>query len=73
MIINKASYERGFMHGKVYKTSSIEIGKDGKSGENKGFQFQMKSEKSKLSSKGSKSGSNNHLRSDINELMKDQD
>ena len=28
MIINKASYERGFMHGKVYKTQSIEIGKD---------------------------------------------
>lgn len=39
MIINKASYERGFMHGKVYKTSSIEIGKDQRSGETKGFQF----------------------------------
>lgn len=73
MIINKASYERGFMHGKVYKTSSVEIGKDQRSGETKGFYFQRKSDRSSYQSKNSKSSKNEITRGDINELIKEQE
>ncbi len=40
MVINKASYERGFMHGKIYKTSTFEMGQDGREKEKKMFLFQ---------------------------------
>jgi DNA-directed RNA polymerase I subunit RPA2 len=26
MVINKASFERGFMHGEIYKTYTVEMG-----------------------------------------------
>ncbi len=39
MVINKASYERGFMHGRVYKTSQFEMGKTEREKEKKIFLF----------------------------------